>query len=97
MATKKNAVNEADATIPAEDVVEAVEGAETEVVLEGRPDWLGLGERLEIPVVVKRSLPRVDLSGYEVGQVVGVVTLAPGWDLNTLVDHIRDGWVGEGA
>ncbi len=78
-------MNEVDATIPAEDVVE-----------DGTEDFIEAVTAMPVQVVVKRKVPRADLSGYDVGQVVASVTLAPGWDLNTLVDHIRDGWCGEG-
>lgn len=69
------------------------------VILEGEfsevAGLLPLGERTELAVEVRRTLPRVDLAHFVPGDVVAVITMAPGWNLNALVDHIREGYCGE--
>jgi len=57
-------------------------------------DSMGVGERLHVPVEVRRKLGRPDLAAYGVGDQVALVTLAPGWDLPSLVDHVREGFCG---
>lgn len=102
MAKHKNLTEE---TKPEEVVTEEVitvpteETKPEEVVLEGdfseASGLLPFGERTELAVEVRRSLPRVDLAHFVPGEVVAVITMAPGWNLNALVDHIREGYCGE--
>lgn len=93
-------VDEVD-TVDGVDEVDEVDGGLEDhptggvVVLEGEVGasaLMGLGEFEEVPVEVRRALPRADLAGYGVGDVVAVVRLAPGWSLHSLVDHVRDGF-----
>lgn len=85
-----SAIKARDAALKAEPIALPLEGEFSEVL-----GLLPLGERTELAVEVRRTLPRTDLAHFVPGDVVAVITMATGWNLNALVDHVREGYCGE--